>query len=277
VAVWVVNAVRIAVLIWIGTYSPKLAIGGFHSQAGWLGFSAVALGLVWLSHRLRLFSVSPVVRSSAGTDPTAAYLAPLLAGVAVQMVTIAFVPAPDAWYPLRAGVAAVLLAWFWRHYEGFGTGAWMGSLFGVAVGVGVFAMWVGLSQVMTGGNGLDPRSIVADWPSWAANLWLAAWLVGFVIVTPLAEEIAFRGYLMRRIIAVDFQTVPLSKFTWASFLVSSVVFGLLHGQWLAGTLAGMAYAGVVYRTGRLRDAVLAHAVTNGLLAASGFATGYWAG
>src|SRR5262245_31988316 len=115
VAVWVVNAVRIAVLIWIGTYSPKLAIGGFHSQAGWLGFSAVALGLVWLSHRLRLFSVSPVVLSSAGTDPTAAYLAPLLAGVAVQMVTIAFVPEPDAWYPLRAGVTAVLLAWFWRQ------------------------------------------------------------------------------------------------------------------------------------------------------------------
>src|SRR5262245_37554596 len=41
VAVFVVNAIRIAVLIWIGAQgSPKLAIGGFHSQAGWLGFSA---------------------------------------------------------------------------------------------------------------------------------------------------------------------------------------------------------------------------------------------
>ena len=276
-AVWVVNAVRIAVLIWIGLFSPKLAIGGFHSQAGWLGFSAVALGLVWLSHRLRLFSVSPVVRSSPGTDPTAAYLAPLLVAVAVQMLTIAFVPAPDAWYPLRAGIAAVLLAWFWRHYEGFGTGDWTGSLFGIAVGVGVFAMWLGLSQVMPGVNPIDPSSVVTDWPSWVASLWIAAWLIGFVIITPLAEEIAFRGYLMRRLIAADFQSVAPGKFTWLSFLVSSALFGLLHGQWLAGSLAGMAYAGVVYRTGRLRDAVLAHAVTNGLLAAVGFATGHWTG
>src|SRR5262249_9151685 len=111
----------------------------------------------------------------------------------------------------------------------------------------------------------------------ATGLWIAAWLVGFVIVTPLAEEIAFRGYLMRRLIATDFQSVPLGKFTWFSFLVSSAIFGLLHGQWLAGTFAGMAYAGVVYRTGRLRDAVVAHAVTNGLLAAVGFATGHWSG
>lgn len=276
-AVWVLNAVRIAVLIWIGSFSPKLAIGGFHSQAGWLGFSAVALGLVWLSHRLGLFSVSPVARSSPGIDPTAAYLAPLLAGVAVQMLTIAFIPAPDSWYPLRAGVAAALLTWFWRHYEGFGSGAWMGSMFGIAVGVGVFAMWLGLSQVMPGGNAIDPRSVVTNWPSWAAGLWIAAWLVGFIVVTPLAEEIAFRGYLMRRLIAADFQSVPLGRFTWLSFLVSSVLFGLLHGQWLAGTLAGMGYAGVVYRTGRLRDAVLAHAVTNGLLAVVGFAAGHWAG
>jgi len=277
IAVWVLNAVRIAVLIWIGSFSPKLAIGGFHSQAGWLGFSVVALGLVWLSHRLQLFSVSPVVRSSPGTDPTAAYLLPLLAGVAVQMLTIAFVPSPEAWYPLRAGLAGVLLAWFWRQYEGFGDGAWAGSLFGIGVGVGVFAMWLALSRVMSGGDGLDPRSVVADCPSWLAGLWIAAWLIGFVIVTPIAEEIAFRGYLMRRLIAADFQTVPLSKFTWPSFLVSSALFGLLHGQWLAGMLAGMAYAGVVYRTGRLRDAVLAHAVTNGLLACVGFATAYWAG
>ena len=82
---------------------------------------------------------------------------------------------------------------------------------------------------------------------------------------------------MRRLISADFQQVPPGRFTWLSFVVSSAVFGVLHGHWIAGTLAGMAYAAVVYRTGRFRDAVLAHAVTNGLLAAVGFETGYWAG
>jgi exosortase E/protease (VPEID-CTERM system) len=276
VAVWVVNSLRIAVLIWIGGHvSPKLAMGGFHSQAGWLGFSAVALGVVWLSHHLRLFSVSPVDRSSRAGDPTVAYLAPFLAAVAIQMLTLAFVPSPDMWYPLRAGVAAALLAWFWRRYQGFERGAWMGSLFGVAVGVGVFAMWLGLSRLMPGSEATDPRSVIADWPPWSAALWLFAWVVGFVLITPLTEEIAFRGYLMRRLTSADFERVAPGRFAWLSFLVSSALFGLLHGQWLAGTLAGMAYASVVYRTGRLRDAVLAHAVTNGLLVAVGFGTGYW--
>jgi exosortase E/protease (VPEID-CTERM system) len=278
VAVWVINALRIAVLIIIGIYgSPKLAIGGFHSQAGWIGFSVVALGIVWLSHRSRLFLREPVERVSAGGDPTAAYLAPFLAAVAVQMLTVAFVSTPEVWYPLRAGAAALMLAWFWKRYEGLGGGAWSGLLFGVAVGVGVFAIWLGLAQVMPARDALDPRAVVAGWPTAVAALWLAVWVVGFVVVTPLAEELAFRGYLMRRLISADFQRVPPGRFTWLSFLISSAVFGVLHGQWVAGTLAGMAYAAVVYRTGRLRDAVVAHAVTNGLLAAVGFETGHWAG
>jgi CAAX prenyl protease-like protein len=59
--------------------------------------------------------------------------------------------------------------------------------------------------------------------------------------------------------------VPPGTFTWVSFLVSSVLFGLMHGEWAAGILAGMAYGLVVVRTGRVRDAVVAHALTNGLL------------
>ena len=36
--------------------------------------------------------------------------------------------------------------------------------------------------------------------------------------------------------------MPLGRFSWWSFLVSSACFGLLHGRWLAGVIAGMAYA-----------------------------------
>jgi membrane protease YdiL (CAAX protease family) len=39
-------------------------------------------------------------------------------------------------------------------------------------------------------------------------------------------------------------------------------FGLLHGQWLAGTLAGMLYAGAAVRGRQLWIAVVAHATTN---------------
>ena len=95
------------------------------------------------------------------------------------------------------------------------------------------------------------------------------------MVVPIAEEWAFRGYLTRRLIAADFESVPPGRFTWVSFLLSSAAFGLLHGRWLAGMLAGLIYAGLTYRRGRVGDAALAHAVTNGLIAATVLATGDW--
>ena len=58
VAIWLANAVRIAALILIGTwFSPAVALGGFHSQAGWLAFNVVALGLVAVAGRSPFFSM----------------------------------------------------------------------------------------------------------------------------------------------------------------------------------------------------------------------------
>jgi exosortase E/protease (VPEID-CTERM system) len=48
--VWVLNVVRIVALILVGHFwSSDIAIGGFHSKAGWLAFCGVALGAVWLA------------------------------------------------------------------------------------------------------------------------------------------------------------------------------------------------------------------------------------
>ncbi len=44
---WIVNALRIVALIAIGTAGwREIALGGFHSQAGWIAFNAIALGFV---------------------------------------------------------------------------------------------------------------------------------------------------------------------------------------------------------------------------------------
>ena len=62
-----------------------------------------------------------------------------------------------------------------------------------------------------------------------------------------------------------------------AFLVSSLLFGAMHGRlWLAGTVAGMAFAAALYRRGALADAVQAHATTNGLLLVYAIVTGRWA-
>jgi len=96
-------------------------------------------------------------------------------------------------------------------------------------------------------------------------------VAGSVVTVPIAEELAFRGYLIRKLVS-DFASVTLGRLTWFSFLGSSILFGVLHGEWLAGTLAGMIFAVALYRRGFLSDAVLVHATTNGLLSAYVLAT-----
>ena len=100
-------------------------------------------------------------------------------------------------------------------------------------------------------------------------------MAGSVAVVPLAEELAFRAYLTRRLIAPRYWELPVGAFTWPSFLISSALFGLLHGRWLAGTLAGLLYALALYRRRETADAVVAHATTNALIAATVLATGDW--
>ncbi|MGH9677266.1 MAG: CAAX prenyl protease-related protein, partial [Candidatus Acidiferrum sp.] len=114
----------------------------------------------------------------------------------------------------------------------------------------------------TSSGGASIASTLRNAPlGWAAT-WLLFRAVGAVVTVPLAEELTFRGFLTRRLISADFDAVPLGRFTWFSFIASSILFGVLHEQWLAGILTGMIYAGVVYRRGKLADAVIAHAATN---------------
>jgi CAAX prenyl protease-like protein len=99
-------------------------------------------------------------------------------------------------------------------------------------------------------------------------------LVGYVVLTPLVEELAFRAYLTSRLTGDNCQQI--GQFTWLSFVVSSLLFGLFHqGHWLAGSLAGMGYALALYRRRQLMDAVLAHATTNALIAGYVLLTQRW--
>jgi CAAX prenyl protease-like protein len=109
------------------------------------------------------------------------------------------------------------------------------------------------------------------------SVWLLFRLVGYTITVPIAEELAFRGFLARRLVGDDVERVPLGTFTWLSFIVSSLAFGGLHqGDWFPGTLAGMAFALALYHRRQLVDAIVAHAVTNALVAAYVIGTGAWA-
>ncbi|WP_165228362.1 exosortase E/protease, VPEID-CTERM system [Aquisphaera insulae] len=287
------NVLRIVTLILIGARGrPEVALGGFHSQAGWLAFNAVGLGLIAGSRRLGLFSTSGAEGGGedreAGVNPTAAYLGPLMAILAASMVTAALSDGTlDLLYPVRIAAACMVFWAFRKSYPARWRAAWeapIATLVPIAIGGAAYLAWIALEPVAAADGSADaaarslslplPRAL-AEMGRHAAMAWLAVRVLGSVIVIPLAEELAFRGYLQRRLIAADFESVSLGAFTWLSFLGPSIAFGLLHQRWLAGTAAGLLYAAAALRRGRLGDAVLAHATTNALIALRVLAGGAW--
>jgi CAAX prenyl protease-like protein len=140
----------------------------------------------------------------------------------------------------------------------------------------VFGLWLGLD--LAAGPQTDSKIAfgLASLPTQARLTWLVFRTVAAVVTVPIAEELAFRGFLIRRLISADFESLGPREYTYVSVLISSVAFGLMHGdRWLAGTLAGLIYAIAFLRRGRIGDAVVAHTTTNALLAAWVLVGGRW--
>lgn len=275
---WLANALRIAGLILIGTYiSPELALGGFHSQAGWIAFCGIALGMVLVTQRVAWFRHEPwreeQLQQSAH-NPAAAYLAPFLAALAAGMFGTALSARWDLAPLFQVVAAVVVLLGFRKVYRTELTFRTDGVA--VAAGLGLCLFWMAASY-LSGATGAEAAQAPA-WtygdPGW--QLWAAVWCLRAFVTVPLVEELAFRGYLLRWLQQAHFEDVPMNRFTWRSFLISSILFGLLHPQHLvAGTVAGMVFAAAMLRRGRLVDAIVAHAVTNLLLATYAWSTGNW--
>ena len=168
-------------------------------------------------------------------------------------------------YAAKIVAVSVTLVIFWRHYTELHS--WRVSpiwtAIAVLVGVLVFVLWINFSAgwlLIGSPGGFDPRTDGRiDW------LMVTVRIAGAALVVPIMEELFWRSFLMRWIDATDFQSVAPAAVRLQSVLIASVLFGFEHKQWLAGILAGLAYAFIYLRQGSLWSAILAHAVTNGVL------------
>jgi hypothetical protein len=153
----------------------------------------------------------------------------------------------------------------------------------MVVGVVVFLIWIapdrlfGYRHVWLFDNALvgsASTSIPADMHS---SIWfLALRTLGSVALVPILEELFWRGWLMRWLINPDFEKVPLGKYAPGAFWIVAVLFASEHGPyWEVGLMAGVVYNWWMIRTKSLADCMLAHAVTNGVLAAYVMASGQW--
>ena len=305
VCMWLLNIARLCILIFIGDAGyTEISDVGFHSAAGWISFTVVALAFSLVTQRLSWLrknsltarsAVGPANSGEANTLPDAsaqlreergespairAYLIPFLAILAAAFVSKAVSGSFEWLYALRFFAAAIALWYFWPKLKSLD---WRFGWFGPVAGVAVFLVWMAPAwfqhqpAASSLGQALAGLSPTARWT------WIAFRVAAAVVTVPVAEELAFRGYLARRFIGREFDAVSFSSLTTRSICLSSAVFGLEHMKnlvdWqhlLLGTLAGFAFAIALRRRGRMGDAVAAHAVSNLLLAAWVLGLGDWA-
>ncbi len=145
----------------------------------------------------------------------------------------------------------------------------------VLVGLAVFVLWIQLDapwmQLGTPTASFVPLDLSGQliWP-----LVLLRW-IGAALLVPLMEELFWRSFLMRWVDSPRFETVAPGQVSWRALIVSTFVFMLAHTLWLAAIVAGLAYAWLYIRSGKLWTAVIAHAVTNGALGVWVVISGRW--
>ena len=276
IAIWILNSVRIAALVSIGAHvSPTIALTGFHSWAGWITLLVVAVGIMAAAPRIQYFWKSTGRHSHAAEDSNdryvIAFLAPFAALMAASIVASAFAPEDQWLYTLKVVAVGATLWWFRDVYAGLISTV---SPVSVAVGLIIGVLWIATDPQLDAETPLGPW--LASLPASLAFLWLALRTLGSVVLVPIAEELAFRGYLYRALSTMRFEALGPVEFRWFALIASSLAFGILHERWLAASLAGAVYALLMYRSNKLADPIAAHMASNAAIVVWSISTEQWA-
>ena len=207
---------------------------------------------------------------------------------AVFMVLLALrglVPGEGSWgfdprwiYVIATIAVGALLAWYWREYGELvkqTLPSWTETALAVVVGLVVFALWIQLdARWMQLG---DATATFVPTDAGGRLLWplVAVRWIGATLVVPVMEELFWRSFLMRWIRSPQFETVLPQQVGLKAIVLTTFVFTLAHTLWFAAVIAGLAYALLYVRTGKLWVPIIAHAVTNGALGVWVVATGRW--
>ena len=171
-----------------------------------------------------------------------------------------------------------LLLWCWPEYGELSRQnlpSWKETLLAVGVGLLVFVLWINLD--LPGLRLAPPTANFRPVDAQGQLQWplIAVRWIGATLLVPVMEELFWRSFLMRWIDRPQFETVVPQQTSLKAIVLSTFVFMLAHTLWLAAILAGLAYAWLFVRTGRLWVPVIAHAVTNGALGVWVVLTGNW--
>ena len=208
---------------------------------------------------------------------------PIYARVAPFVIFLLLTSAPSVlgegtrfWFYFGKTFVGAWLVWEMRPFVS--EIRWAISWEAIVVGIAVFAIWVGLDpfypQAKASGPVWNPHAEFGQ-GSTMAWVFIVVRIFGMTFVVPPLEEAFYRSFLYRYFVRINFLEMPLGRFHVTSFLVTSIIFGVPHQQWLAGILCGFAYQWLAIRKDRLGDAMTAHAITNFLLGAYVVMQGDW--
>lgn len=179
-------------------------------------------------------------------------------------------------YAVKIGAVMLMLGLFWRDYSELRNTIALGvprAALALAVGAIVLVLWVSLNaswMLVGSSDGFNPNTHgQIDW------LLVAVRIFGAAAVVPIMEELFWRSFLMRWIVSSDFLQVDPKQITLTSYVITAILFGFEHNQWLAGIIAGLAYSVLYVRHRTLWSPILAHAFTNALLGVWIVHTGSW--
>lgn len=208
-------------------------------------------------------------------SPVTARVAPFVVFIVITFAQDWFGATGRYWIYLAK---TIIGAWMlWAVWPVVAEMRWKFSWQAIVVGIGVFVIWVKLDdwlvqlglpnsypKLKLSGSAWNPNEAFGA-GSALAWFFIIVRIAGSSLVVPMLEEVFFRSFLYRYITKADFLSVSLGVFVLRSFLITSLIFGFEHREWLAGLLCGFAYQGLVCRMNRIGDAITAHAITNFLL------------
>jgi len=212
----------------------------------------------------------------AGRHPTIEYVAPFV----VYAGMIALPLSPGLLFPIRFVIVLAVLLFVSRPYLTLHPSHLLAS---IGIGIAVFVVWVG-PDLLFGyrhywlfENPVVGKATSSLAPSLQQDyFFLLIRVLSSVALVPVLEELFWRGWLLRWLIQSDFRKIPVGTHQAGAFWLVAVLFAAEHGPfWEVGLLAGIIYNWWMVRTKNLADCILAHAVTNGILAIYVLAAGQW--
>lgn len=131
-----------------------------------------------------------------------------------------------------------------------------------AIGVAAIAIWIAIDPLYSYPTmtGYEPTNIFQ----------IAIKLIGLLFVASFFEELLIRRWLHNML-----SGKADGEFSWIAFIMTSVIFGIVHHQWLAGIIAGAMLALLLYKTKKIEACILAHLVANAILAIVVLSQSWW--